>query len=484
MPNPSTFEQEMLELINHARLDPQGEYERFIINSHPVRTIDPHITSALNYFDVDLAVYQQQLAGLAATAPLAWNPALHQAATGHSQAMIDQDDQQHVLPGDAGLGARISAAGYGGWIRLGENIFAYTESPEHGHAGFFIDWGFGPNGIQSGAGHRVNILNPELSEVGIGVLAEHQGATAVGPFVVTQDFGDRWAYDAQFVGVSYHDDDADGRYSMGEGSGDVTVVVSPPGGGPSSTATHAAGGYQIEGSPGLNTLTFSGGGLVSSVSVDLWFADDNVKVDLIDGDHIASSADVVLGDGAVDLTLLGHWATDGDANGAGNTLSGSPADNRLWGRGGGDVLDGHDGDDRLFGNSGNDVLDGGRGADFLHGGRDQDSLNGEEGADTLKGGKGNDTLHGGGDRDFVFGNRGDDVLSGAAGKDSLHGGQHDDHLLGGDGADTLRGGKGNDVLDGGPGADRIDGGPGVDWLQGGAGHDVFVVRVGDGCGCP
>ena len=71
MSNPTPFEQLMLEFINQARMDPQGEYERFIISSSPVQAIEQDITQALNYFSVDLAVYQEQLADLNPVAPLA-----------------------------------------------------------------------------------------------------------------------------------------------------------------------------------------------------------------------------------------------------------------------------------------------------------------------------------------------------------------------------------------------------------------------------
>ena len=73
MSDPSAFEQLMLEYINRARMDPQGEFDRFIVSTSPVQAIEPGINSALNYFDVDLALYLLQLAGLQAAAPLAWS---------------------------------------------------------------------------------------------------------------------------------------------------------------------------------------------------------------------------------------------------------------------------------------------------------------------------------------------------------------------------------------------------------------------------
>ena len=43
--------------------------------------------------------------------------------------------------------------------------------------------------MQSPAGHRNNIMNANLTEVGIGVVADNSASTDVGPYVVTQDFG-------------------------------------------------------------------------------------------------------------------------------------------------------------------------------------------------------------------------------------------------------------------------------------------------------
>lgn len=473
MSNPSAFEQLTLEYLNQARMDPQGEFDRFITSTSPIQAIETKITQALNWFGVDLDLYQQQIAGLQAVAPLAWNGLLGNVATAHSQLMIAQDTQSHQLAGEASLGSRISASGYTGWNRLAENIYAYSESPAYAHAGFFIDWGYGPGGIQSPAGHRNNIMNADLTEVGIGVVEDRSGSTDVGPYVVTQDFGHRFAYKAQFVGVAYDDDDANDFYSMGEGSGGITVTLTPASGGSSSTVTQAAGGYGIEGTAGGNTLTFSGGGLSASVSVELEFGSQNVKVDLVDGDTILSSVDTTLGSGAVNLGLLGQFSTSGDGNGLANRIEGNNGQNMLKGYAGNDTLTGEGGNDAIFGNPGDDFIWGGSGGDWLHGGKDDDWLDGESGDDTVFGGLGQDSLQGGDDADRVFGNHGDDSLVGGGGNDWLHGGKDNDTVDGGTGDDSVFGGVGNDVLSGGEGADLITGNAGRDVLDGGPGNDVF-----------
>lgn len=471
MSAPSAFEQLMLEYINQARMDPQGEFERFILSTNPVQAIESKITQALNSWGVDLALYQQQLQSLTAVAPVAWNSALNDAATAHSDLMIAQDAQAHQLVGEASLDTRIEAAGYTGWNRLGENIYAYSESAAYGHAGFFIDWGYGTGGMQSPAGHRNNIMSSNYTEVGIGVVEEHNGATSVGPYVVTQDFGNRFAYKAQIVGVSYDDNDANAFYSIGEGNGGISVAVSAAGGGAAGTTTQAAGGYSIEALAGLNQLTFSGGGLASSVSVQVLFGTQNAKVDLVDGDTILSSMDTTLGNGAVDLRLLGQAALDATGNGLDNTLTGNIGDNILRGLAGHDVVSGGKGDDQLSGNGGRDQLSGGEGDDVLYGGLGADQLDSGSGNDVLRGGKGADTLTGGDGHDQCYGDRWND---------SLLGGNGNDTLIGGNGSDALFGGAGADDLAGGPGADTLVGGSGNDTLKGNSGGDLFIFESGSG----
>lgn len=472
MATPSDFEQLLLEYINRARLDPQGEFDRFIVDADTGQAIESGITSAINYFNVDLDLYRQQLEGLEATAPLAWNSNLNQAATTHSQLMIAHDEQSHQLSGEAGLGTRISAAGYDHWNFLAENIFAYAQSPAYAHAGFFIDWGYGPGGMQNPAGHRVNIMRDNLTEVGIGVVAENNGSTDVGPYVVTQDFGNRWDYDAQFVGVVYDDDDNDVFYSMGEGRGGVSVTVTPASGSPGATATWSSGGYQLEGVSGANTVTFSGGGLAGSVSVDVGFHGENVKIDLVDGTRIETSVDAALGSGATGLTLLGE-AEVGYGNAAANAIVGNAQDNTFLGFAGEDTLHGGAGDDLVYGNTGDDTVYGGAGSDYLHGGKHHDFVDGGDGHDMVLGGVGDDTIAGVAGNDSLWGNEDNDAIAAGDGDDYVHGGRDEDLLQGEAGNDTLRGGKGNDTLEGGDDDDLLDGAAGVDYLSGGSGNDRF-----------
>ena len=137
MPYPTGFEQETLELINRARADPAGEYDALVTAA----AADANIANNLRYFGTDLEAFQQQIAGLPAVAPLAWNTSLAQASQTHTAQMIAADVQSHQLPGEAGLRERVEDAGYTGLRSIGENIFAFTQNAVFGHFGFYVDWG-------------------------------------------------------------------------------------------------------------------------------------------------------------------------------------------------------------------------------------------------------------------------------------------------------------------------------------------------------
>lgn len=483
MATPTDLEQLMLELVNRLRTDPHGEYDR-LINSDDYA----EISSAVSYFGVDLSALASQLAALSATHPLAWNEALHTAASLHNDEMIAQDAQQHVLPGEAGLGDRFEAAGYTGWNRIGENIYAYSRSPFYGHAGFVIDWGYDDadfdaggglrsdwktrgDGIQDGAGHRVNLMSANFTEIGIAITEESDPNTDVGPYVITQDLGSRFSYSAQFVGSVIDDADDDDFYDIGEGMGGVTVTLQG-GGNTYVTTTWASGGYQIEVPAGAYTITFTGGGLPGAIVVNETLGSVNV--------YVAVEADEASSEG---VTRIG---TAGD-----DTLNGTPYDDVIDGRGGIDTMRGGGGDDLYRVDNTLDVVDerSGEGVDTVIAGSnfrlkanvenleltgkagigrgnalDNDMtaaaevdtrLYGGLGADVLRGRGGADTLSGQGHKDVLQAGAGNDLLVGGSGGDRLYGQSGDDDLRGGTGKDLLVGGAGRDVLAGGEHGDRF-----------------------------
>ena len=475
MATPSNEEQLALELINQLRTDPDGEYARLMALS----AAQPNVASALSYFGVTLSALQNQLAALSPVAPLAWNSALNIAATTHSQAMIDEDEQSHQLPGEPDLGTRIGDAGYANLQGAGDNVYAFSDDTAFGHAGFVVDWGYDAvdfdgnvlradwqtrgDGIQDGAGHRANMMDAFFTEVGVGIIRETNAATEVGEYVTTHNFATRFGYKAQFVGVVIDDADGDSFYDIGEGLGGVTVRLTN-GAATYQTTSWSSGGWQIEVPAGNYTITFSGGGLDAPIVRQATLGAVNVKVDAIDGEDTVAvptnGDDVLVGtNGADTINAL-----------AGNDdVSGLDGNDILYGVAGNDRILGDAGDDVVSGGSGSDTLYGGAGSDDLYGGADNDSLNGDAGVDMLSGGGGDDVGRGGSDNDVVYGGAGNDSLFGDGGNDTLSGGI---------GNDVLRGGAGNDQLLGAAGADNLDGGAGTDSLVGGADADVFIFGNG------
>ena len=529
--DPSPLEQEMLELLNRFRDNPQAELDE-LLSSHPspLTARDADVQAALDFFSVDGAALESQFASLSPAPPLAWSEALYDAAKSHNDLMIQFDQQSHQLPGEAGLLDRNVAAGYD-WefsVRVGENIFAYSQSVIYGYAAFAIDWGFGPNGIQEPAGHRINMLDQGFQEVGISIVEESNPATLVGPLVITQEFGRRGNYgNPAVLGVVYDDLNADGFYNAGEGLSGVTVELSGTNG-TFTTSSLSAGGYQVKVPSGTYTVTASGGALGGEIrEFDVMVGGSNVKVDFDAAGSIdVSTRTINLAGGAPHVVIVQDDGVAG--NGVSQVIidgvvSAFSVPTSTLVINGGDNADsilvtGLDssftGEIVVNGNSGNDSIDvsavslqtsliGGLGDDLLIGGAAADFLNGGAGDDTGLGNSGNDTISGGSGRDVLDGGGGDDTVSGQGGSgDVLTGGSGDDRVNGGAGIDTIfetadvdftltatsLAGLGTDslisieraILVGGDGDNLIDTsmftGTGIEGvlLLGGSGNDVLI----------
>ena len=109
---PTAQEQEMLELLNHMRKNPDEGLSRLVNSLNPISSQDPHVNWALNFFNVDGNLLASQWNLLTPAAPLAWSEELHNAASGHGQQIVAWDRQSHQLPGEPALGQRIANAGY------------------------------------------------------------------------------------------------------------------------------------------------------------------------------------------------------------------------------------------------------------------------------------------------------------------------------------------------------------------------------------
>ncbi|MFO7857188.1 MAG: hypothetical protein R6V44_18585 [Paracoccaceae bacterium] len=430
-------EQELLELANRFRLDPAGEFDRLVRDAATRAAHDPDVTAALRWFEVDMTRLEAELAALGPAPPLAWSGRLARAAEGHAFALIDADAQAHQLPGGPSVLERIEAEGYAprAWA---ENVYAYSEGAVFAHAGLVVDWGGGtPDGMQAGRGHRVALISPIYRDLGVAAPAEDDPATGVGPRVVVQKFADDLSADPRLLGVVYRDRDGDGAYDAGEGRGGAVLRLVGEG----RERTGPGGGWTHETVEGEHHIVLRGKGVAGRIKARIDLGPENEKLDLVDGRHLFTTADLDLIRGGRSVTALGVEAVE---------LSGARGRQRLEGAAGDDVLAGEGGADRLLGRGGHDLLLGG-------GGRDR-----------IAGGAGRDTLDGGGGRDRLLGGAGDDVLKAGAGNDVLKGGPGADRFV--FAADEGR----NRIKDWDDGAERLDLRP-----TGLAFEDVAVRSRGD-----
>jgi Cysteine-rich secretory protein family len=247
---PTDEEQLYLEYLNRMRANPTAEGQIL------ANTTDPNVVSAYSFFSVDLTLMQYEFTTNPAVAPLAMSAKLTAAARLHSGDMFTNNYQGHTGTDGSTPEMRVSAQGYS-WYEVGENVFAYSYNVFYGHAGFAVDWGMVPGGMQNPPGHRDNMLTAAFREVGMGIVDGTNGS--VGPQLITQDLGEQNGATPFITGVVYYDFNSNAFYDLGEGIGGVTVST------PGSVyyaVTPDSGGYAIPiTSNGTYTVTFSGSGL-------------------------------------------------------------------------------------------------------------------------------------------------------------------------------------------------------------------------------
>ncbi len=106
--------------------------------------------------------------------PLRHSVPLRRAARGHTVEMALAGVMSHQLPGEPKFSTRITRAGYTGWRLVAENVARGFSGP----AAVVRAWMNSP-------GHRRNILNCRLRDLGVGVVLQD------GQLWWTQDFGRR-----------------------------------------------------------------------------------------------------------------------------------------------------------------------------------------------------------------------------------------------------------------------------------------------------
>lgn len=289
--DPTDEEQLYVEYINRARADPAAEAQ-FLRNLD-----DPDVLSAVNQYDVKFDVLETQFEDFVAMPPYSIHADLTVTARRHTEDQFENTFQGHYsssaspLPditytdsnGDGVISSseRMTFAGYD-WGSTGENVFSFADSVLFGHAGFNIDWGNAPDGIQDPPGHRITIHDGKsfrYREIGVGVVLGSKDAVTdfpneqnmfissgdVGPQLVTQVFARPLNDTRAFItGVAYYDLDGDGFYSLGEGIEGLTVDVT---GSDFYAETASSGGYSVPvDSAATYDVTVSGPGMAPTVS--------------------------------------------------------------------------------------------------------------------------------------------------------------------------------------------------------------------------
>ena len=115
---------------------------------------------------------------------LSFDAELQQAAGDHTEWMLATDTFSHTGEGGSSAARRVSDAGYG-YRATGENI-AYIA----GSSAAVLDATDVErlhSNLMSSPGHRANLLNPNYTEVGLGIeQGDYRGRPAV---FVTENFG-------------------------------------------------------------------------------------------------------------------------------------------------------------------------------------------------------------------------------------------------------------------------------------------------------
>lgn len=276
--DPTDEEQLYVEWINRARANPAAEGLRL------AQSTDADIVRELRRVNTNLLI--SQFGAIPSAPPLSINNKLTIAARLHTGHMFTNIYQGHQGPGELDMVGRILAQAYD-FSTIGENVFSFARSVEHGHAGFNVDWGTNAStggsvgGMQNPAGHRINIHSPNFKEIGVGVIlgSRTNGSARVGPQLVTQDFGTRFGITPLITGVSYFDINGNNFYDIGEGIGNVNVSVQ---GSVSGATTVRSGGYSVPVTTnGSYRVSFTGENFAgSNVNVSVQNL-ENRKVDLV-----------------------------------------------------------------------------------------------------------------------------------------------------------------------------------------------------------
>lgn len=287
---PSEYEQYMVELVNRARLDPEAEVLRLG-------------TGDLNEGPPTLGGYVYTIPS-GPKQPLAVSVSIVDAAADYAALMDASDTLCHTCFGtdaeermwQAGYVPYLSdfdffdiagyTLAYGGaqdpsctsscptWVPGRENIAYRAEWPANGaiddllaaidqaHEDLFNDFDV------ASRGHRSTLLYGEWKEIGIGLVEGSDDGGTTDSLYLVQNYAHRSDTGPFLTGVAYDDWDEDGFYTPDAGEALAGVVVSAYDAATqewvASTATMAAGGYNLELPIGVYDVVATGPGFSQS----------------------------------------------------------------------------------------------------------------------------------------------------------------------------------------------------------------------------
>lgn len=283
--SPTPVEQELLQLLNRFRSDPQNEFSRLISSAAPIAAFDAEVDREVKAARVDGNLLRSEFQALSARQPMAWNEQIYNIAAAHNASMAAQGQQFHHTSGTLptlmqNAGVPIEPPS------VGENVYGFGKSALHIHAAYVIDWANANDptavgGMQNPRGHRNTIMNTNYNQVGSAIQTYGGSVAGFGSLINTQDFAKVSSSQKMAVGSLFEDKNLSRWYEAGEGIGSVSIEFVGAAG-TFSTTTMAAGGYQVVLPAGTYTGTARGGSLAHSVSIpNIVVNSDNVWVNFI-----------------------------------------------------------------------------------------------------------------------------------------------------------------------------------------------------------
>jgi len=254
---PTAQEVLVVELVNRARANPAAEAERFNIG----------LNDGITGTQISTAPKQ----------PLAHNLILIDSARKHSQWMLDTDTFSHTGVNNSTPHERMMAAGYpftGNWTS-GENIaWGGTSGNTINLTSYAVSH---HEGLFKSPGHRVNILNENFRELGVG---QKQGYFLQNGFnylssMLTQNFA-RSGSNYFLTGVIYADANTNEFYDVGEGLSGITITINGK-----SYPAFNTGAYSVPLASGSYDLSITGDALGAPVYYTVQINNQNRKLDVI-----------------------------------------------------------------------------------------------------------------------------------------------------------------------------------------------------------